>query len=91
MKYQVHTTNDNLRIELEGTLTFDCHNEFKLLLQAINNAQSDIEISLKGLSNMDSAGAGMLRLAKEGAQQTGKALTITDVPEPLEPLITLLK
>ncbi|MEX0299811.1 MAG: lipid asymmetry maintenance protein MlaB [Kordiimonas sp.] len=91
MDFKVNSTDKGLKIEIDGTLTFDSHRDFKDVLNAIRNAQEDVEISLKGLSNMDSAGAGMLKLAQDKAQQNGKDFKLADVPEDLEVFVALLK
>lgn len=91
MDFKVNNTDKGLKIELDGKLTFESHRDFKDILNAIRDAQDDVEISLKGLSNMDSAGAGMLKLAQDKATQNGKDFKLADIPEELEVFVSLLK
>lgn len=91
MDFKVNTTDKGLKIEIDGTLTFENHRDFKNILSAIKEAEKDVEISLKGLSNMDSAGAGMLKLAEDKAKQNGNEFSIADVPEDLKVFVDLLK
>jgi len=91
MDYKVNSTDQGLKIEIDGTLTFENHREFKGIIEAIRDTQENVEISLKGLKNMDSAGAGMLKLAQDKAQQNGKDFKISEVPEDLKMFVSLLK
>lgn len=91
MDFKVNSTGNGLKIELDGELTFENHKDFKEIIQVIKEAQEDVEISLRGLSNMDSAGAGMLKLAKDKAQQTGGSFNLTDIPDDLKVFVSLLK
>ena len=91
MDFKVNTEGNGLKIELDGDLTFETHRDFKEIIGIIKDAQDDVEISLKGLKNMDSAGAGMLKLAQDKAKQTGTGCSLTEVPESLESFVALLK
>jgi anti-anti-sigma factor len=91
MDFKVDKSGNGLKIELDGDLTFENHRDFKEIIGIIKEAQKDVEISLKGLSNMDSAGAGMLKLAQDRAKQGGANFSLTDVPNELEVFVSLLK
>lgn len=91
MDFKVNSTDKGLKIEIDGKLTFESHRDFKDILNAIKDAQEDVEISLKGLSNMDSAGAGMLKLAQDKTKESGHDFKLADVPEELEVFVGLLK
>jgi len=91
MDFKVDTTDNGLKIELDGDLTFENHRDFKEIIGLIKEAQKDVEISLKGLSRMDSAGAGMLKLAQDRAKQAGTDFNLTDIPEELRVFVSLLK
>jgi anti-anti-sigma factor len=91
MDFKVNSTNNGLKIELDGELTFNTHRDFKEIIGIIKDAQEDVELSLKGLSNMDSAGAGMLKLAQDKAKQSGSKCELTEVPDELEVFVSLLK
>ncbi|MBL4639271.1 MAG: STAS domain-containing protein [Kordiimonadaceae bacterium] len=91
MDYKIDSTSKGLKIEIDGMLTFDCHKDFKNILTAIKEAHKDVEISLKGLSNMDSAGAGMLKLAQHNTQNNDKDFELTDVPKELKVIVDLLR
>ncbi|MBL4837450.1 MAG: STAS domain-containing protein [Kordiimonadaceae bacterium] len=91
MEFKIDSTDKGLKIEIEGMLTFDCHKEFRDILSAIKDAQEDVEISLKGLDNMDSAGAGMLKLAQDNTENNKKSFALTDVPKGLQVIVDLLK
>jgi len=90
MDFKVDSTGNGLKIELDGDLTFENHRDFKEIITLIKDAQKDVEISLKGLDRMDSAGAGMLRLAQDRAQKSGSDFNLTDVPEDLRVFVSLL-
>jgi len=91
MDFKVETTDTGLKIELDGDLTFENHRDFKDVIAIIKDAQKNVEISLKGLSKMDSAGAGMLKLAQDGAKLSGGDFNLTNVPENLRVFVSLLK
>ena len=91
MNYKVDSTSNGLKIELDGDLTFENHKDFKEVISIIKEANQNVELSLKGLSNMDSAGAGMLKLAQDKAKMSGGNLSLTEVPEELRVFVSLLK
>lgn len=91
MDFKVNSTDQGLKIELDGDLTFENHKDFKEIIGIIKEAEKDVEISLAGLSNMDSAGAGMLKLAQDRAKQVGGEFSLTEVPEELRVFVSLLK
>ena len=91
MEFKIDSTDKGLKIEIEGMLTFDCHKEFRDILSAIKDAQEDVEISLKGLDNRESAGAGMLKLAQDNTENNKKSFALTDVPKGLQVIVDLLK
>jgi len=91
MDYKVTSTDGGLKFELNGDLTFETHRDFKKIIGLINDDQKNIEISLAGLTHIDSAGAGMLMLAKDKAKQSGGLVNLTDIPENLQSFVSLLQ
>ncbi|PCI59787.1 MAG: hypothetical protein COB37_10850 [Kordiimonadales bacterium] len=90
MDFKVMTEGNAVKIELDGELTFDTHRDFREIMNVIRDAQSDIEVNLGKLKNIDSAGAGMLKLAQEKAKESGNSLSLTEVPKDLKTFIELL-
>jgi anti-anti-sigma factor len=62
---------------LKGGFTFTEHVQFRTVLEAITHEKiSNITIDLTEVPYIDSAGLGMLLLARDQAQQLHKTLTI---------------
>ena len=91
MDFTVETVGTDTCIQIQGNLTFDCHHDFRQILDRITAKTPRTIISLKELNSMDSTGVGMLKLAQDQAQKAGCDLLITDIPEDLQVFIQLLK
>ena len=62
---QVESDAESTRISLAGPLTIDAHGRFIEALKKISAATRPLVIDLGQLDSIDSAGLGMLLLAKE--------------------------
>lgn len=91
MDCEITTGDKGLSVKLSGNLTFESYRDFKEVVSAIRGAKEDVTVSLTGINEMDSAGAGMLKLAQDQAKQSGVNFTITDVPPKLEILVSLIE
>ncbi|MFC3053485.1 STAS domain-containing protein [Kordiimonas pumila] len=90
MEYQVKTSTKGLLIELHGNLVFEHYRDFKNILSLMKEEKSGVELSLAKLQNMDSAGAGLLKLAKDQAQEQNISFSIVDVPDALRVFVSLI-
>ncbi len=73
--------NDELalyKVSLPESFTFEIHEEFKKTIKAIENKHiSGVVIDLSAVSFIDSAGLGMLLLAKELAEDKNISITLS--------------
>jgi len=90
MEYTVEKTQQGLKIELSGELTFEKYQTFRAVIEEIRTEKTDVEFSLSTLENIDSAGAGMMKLAKDEAKRLGISFSITNIPKDLQAFISLL-
>ncbi|MBR9824525.1 MAG: STAS domain-containing protein [Alphaproteobacteria bacterium] len=92
MDFKVVTKPDTTSIELSGVLTFDDHERFKAVVEAITVAESDgVELDLTGMKMIDSAGIGMLLLANDRAGKAGKTLALRGVTGHVAKVVELSK
>lgn len=91
MDCEITTGDKGLSVKLSGNFTFESYRDFKEVVSAIRDTKGDVTVSLADVNEMDSAGAGMLKLAQDQAKQSGVSFTITDVPPKLEILVSLIK
>jgi len=65
------------RIEMKGKFTFSDHGEFKKLFDSFKDkAMSQVEFNMKNVEFVDSAALGLLLLARDEAEKSGKKLVI---------------
>ncbi|WP_169569001.1 STAS domain-containing protein [Sneathiella limimaris] len=77
MKPVVTSDNTTLNIALTEKLSFEDHNSFRELLDLLNDKKyKSCLIDLSGLESIDSAGLGMLMIARETADKTGAKLQL---------------
>ncbi len=92
MEYTIDKTADATVIELNGVLTFDDHERFKGVVEAITGAETDnVELDLTGMKMIDSAGIGMLLLANDRADKSGKAFCLRGVNGHVAKVVELSK
>lgn len=66
VKYSTESDNDTLNTHLEGRFTFSDHGTFRnMVADMVNSRQSRHVIDLSGVEFIDSAGLGMLLLARD--------------------------
>ncbi len=92
MKYQNTGSGDTIAIDLSGSLTFEDHQSFRVLIDEIENSpQKNVVFNLRALQAIDSAGVGLLLLAKEKATSSGKALKLRNLSGSVEKVAQLFK
>ncbi|WP_291843531.1 STAS domain-containing protein [Maricaulis sp.] len=80
MDFKSDARGDRLVIAISGVITFDDHNKFRGILNAIaDSAATTIEISLADTKMLDSAGVGMILLANDRAKKADKTLRLSGV------------
>jgi HptB-dependent secretion and biofilm anti anti-sigma factor len=78
MLAQFDSSDDVLRITLNGRLTFAENGEFRQVVDAIGQAGgTNVVFDLEGLSYIDSAGMGMLLVARDAAAACGAAVALS--------------
>ncbi|MHA6287661.1 STAS domain-containing protein [Maricaulis sp. CAU 1757] len=90
MQWTSKNLEDVLRIELSGMLTFDDHERFRGVLDAVRDTPcATIRMDLSGVSGIDSAGIGMLLLAQDRAGKSHRHLTLTGVRGAVREIVDL--
>lgn len=70
-------TNGVIRVALSGRITYADHASFKTVMAAVGRSQaSRLEFNLAEAEFIDSAGLGMLLLAREAAAQRQTAMVL---------------
>ncbi len=92
MKYRIEARRDRLIVSISGVITFDDHEAFRQIVSEIAGSDpSMVELSLAGTKMIDSAGIGMLLLAKDKADKSGKALILSGVTGHVAKVVELSK
>lgn len=92
MDYRSEVRNGRLVVSIAGMLTFDEHETFRRVINEIAEGEATtIEINLATTKMIDSAGIGMLLLAKDKAVKTGKTLCLSGVTGHVAKVIELAK
>jgi anti-anti-sigma factor len=87
MQFHTDAETDVMRITLRGELTLEHRGEFRKILTLLEQVSTTVDIGLQNLSHMDSAGAGMLLLARDHIEQQGQTVSFSDPPDHLRPLV----
>ena len=90
MEYSVSAEDKGLCVALSGELTFDCYKEFKSVMDEIQSETQAVTLCLSGISCMDSAGAGLLKLAHAKAEEKQVPFDIVNVPTEIKTLVSLV-
>ncbi len=90
MDYTINIDGSTICIELSGELTFESHEDFREILQCITPDAEKIIVSLKNITQMDSTGVGMLKLAQDKAKKVSTSLKFTEIPDDFKIFIELL-
>jgi HptB-dependent secretion and biofilm anti anti-sigma factor len=74
---QIQVDRDDARISVKGEFTFTDHGPFKeMVLQLLDTKAAAIVIDLSRLEFIDSAGLGMLLLARDEAKKNDRQLIL---------------
>lgn len=76
-EYQYNKQDRQIRIRVEGDLKFDNHSAFRTLLREFDeNDATTLVVDLSQVSEIDSAGLGILLLFKEAADRNNASLVV---------------
>ncbi|EFH09575.1 STAS domain-containing protein [Pseudoroseomonas cervicalis] len=78
MQVTIHPGPDAASLAIAGALTFDAHAVFRqrVMAEAERPAAQPLVLDLAGLDHIDSAGLGMLLLAREVAAAQGRGIVL---------------
>ena len=77
MRYELKTGTEESAVILRGDLNFQDHPTVKKMLDELSGAnRKKWVLDLSGLSSIDSAGIGMLLIAKDEGDKVGAKLTL---------------
>lgn len=77
MDYACQIFQEQLLVRLSGRLTFNNHADFRGMVREIQeSAAPQVTIDLSGLTFIDSAGLGMLLIAREELLDADRSLTL---------------
>lgn len=92
MQHTVDLDDDKARIKIIGRLTFKFHREYRDFLdELLKNKVSTYEFDLSGVEFIDSAGLGMLLIAKQKAQISGASVVLKRPPENVRRMLDIAK
>ncbi|MDF1768711.1 STAS domain-containing protein [Maricaulis sp.] len=92
MEYRTENRDDRLLVWISGVITFDDHEPFRRIVDEIAACTPElVELSLTTTKMIDSAGIGMLLLAKDKADKSGKALVLSGVTGHVAKVVELSK
>ncbi|WP_323761983.1 STAS domain-containing protein [Maricaulis sp.] len=92
MDYRSDVRDGRLVVSISGMLTFDDHEAFRRVVSEIADCQeAAVELSLATTKMIDSAGIGMLLLAKDKAAKSGKFLCLSGVKGHVAKVVELSK
>ncbi len=81
MKYALSQSSAGLNVKVGDSITFDDHAKMKALISEIEKGGSDhVELNLKELRAIDSAGIGLLLLLNDRMKSVGGTLILTNIP-----------
>ncbi|KZB55607.1 anti-anti-sigma factor [Thalassospira lucentensis] len=71
MNYTTEKSGNTIKVELNGRFTFGDHSSFRKLIEEIRSQEAEIQIlDLSGVEFIDSAGLGMLLLARDEGEKS---------------------
>ncbi len=92
MEFRTETRGDRFVVSIAGVLTFDDHEPFRQIVNEISDCTpATVELSLATTKMIDSAGIGMLLLAKDKADKSGKVLLLSGVTGHVAKVVELSK
>ncbi|MFD2262740.1 STAS domain-containing protein [Lacibacterium aquatile] len=92
MNHAVTVANDAAEITITGRLTFKFHKEYKDFLDdLLKNEVERFIFDLSGVEFIDSAGLGMLLIAKQKAQGQNAQVILRKPPENVKRMLQVAK
>lgn len=95
MQYTIDKNNSRVVIRLEGRLTFQENKPFHGLVREVfpeeGSDGNDFVFDLSGVDFIDSAGIGMLLIAKDRADKLGASVTLANAPEAARRIIDVAR
>jgi anti-anti-sigma factor len=77
LNYKTETADGTTKVELSGRFTFGDHSSFRKLIEEIRPHGSDTYVlDVAGVEFIDSAGLGMLLLARDEGEKTNTSVVI---------------
>lgn len=90
MNYLVSDQGDHTLCAIEGELTFNHQDSFRTMLdEMVARTASDVVLDLSKIEFIDSSGMGMLLLAQERADETGKAMKVCGIHGQVQKMVEL--
>ncbi|MCQ4162587.1 STAS domain-containing protein [Roseomonas sp. GC11] len=82
-----------VEVAVSGTLTFDAHAAFRqvVMAQVDQPGAQPVLLDLAGLDYIDSAGLGMLLLAREAAEKRGRGIILRGARGQVARILTVSK
>lgn len=78
MDMGMQTGADGARIVLTGSLGFTDHAAFRDMIAALGDGRGPVVIDLAGVDHIDSAGLGLLLVARDRAAGLGRTLSLAN-------------
>ncbi|WP_259780615.1 STAS domain-containing protein [Aestuariispira ectoiniformans] len=90
MNYLVSDAGDHTLCAIEGELTFNHQDSFRDMLDdVVARSAPDVVLDLSRIEFIDSSGMGMLLLAQERADETGKTVRVRGVHGQVQKMVEL--
>lgn len=92
MDYNIQVSGNTARITLGGRLTFSHHREYRDVLAKLMSHKAGIyEFDLSGVDFIDSAGLGMLLIAKQHAEAAQAQVVLKNPAEEVQRMLKVAK
>ncbi len=92
MDYKINVEGQTARIKLGGRLTFSHHREYRDVLNQLMSHKAQIyEFDLSGVDFIDSAGLGMLLIAKQHAEASSAEVVLKKPAEEVQRMLKVAK
>lgn len=90
MKYTLVTDETSVRADLDGSLTFEDHNNFRQLIEKIDSTgKNQCVLNMLKVTYLDSAALGMLLLLRERLHKRGVEITISKAGGQVSKILSL--
>ena len=90
MKYTLATDENTVRIDIDGSLTFEDHNAFRHMIEQVDSAgKGTCIINMQRVSYLDSAALGMLLLLRERLNKRNVSIVLSKANGQVAKILTL--